>query len=491
MTNRTSTTPSPPAPHRAAAHAGAAPAVYASILDMIGRTPMLELTRMDAGPCRLFAKLELLNPAGSIKDRIGLSMIEAAEREGKINPDADPPPTIIEATAGNTGLGLALVAGQRGYRLLVVVPDKMSREKVQHLRAMGAQVVMTRSDVSKGHPDYYQEVAAKLARETPNSFYINQFANTANIAAHYETTGPEVWEQVAAATRGGKVDAIVVGVGSGGTLSGCARALRERNPDVKIILSDPAGSILWPLVNEGRKVEPGSWLVEGMGEDFVPPICDLDFVDEAIPVTDAEAFAAARELLAREGVLAGSSTGCLLHAAILWARKQKKPLNVVTFVCDTGGKYLSKMFNDYWMMDQGFIQRQSTGDLRDLISRRHDEREDYTLKPGEPVKQAVAMMKLYDVSQLAVLDAKDRVIGIIDESDILFALTQQKKDALDRPVEEFMSSRLETLKPTAAVSDLLPIFRADRVAIVVDDHGAFLGLITRIDLINYLRRQFA
>jgi len=461
--------------------------IYRNVLEMIGNTPVLELRRMDTGPCRLFAKMELMNPAGSIKDRIGLSMIEAAEREGHIDPNADPPPTLIEATAGNTGLALALVSGQRGYKLIVVVPDKMSQGKVQHLRALGAKVIMARSDVQKGHPEYYQDVAARIARETDNSFFINQFYNEHNVEAHYEHTGPEVWDQIHN-ELGEKIDAIVVGVGSGGTLSGMGRALRERNPDVKIILADPAGSILAPLVNEGKEVEPGSWLVEGMGEDFVPPICDLDLCNEAVEVTDAEAFHGARELLNKEGILAGSSSGCLVHAAVKWCQQQTKPMNVVTLICDSGAKYLDKIFNDYWMIDQGFIERETTGDLRDLIARRHGTREDYTLKPDNPIKQAVNMMRLYDISQIAVLDDNDIVVGIIDESDVLLALTS-RPDSFKGPVSEYMSSRLETIRTTEQIERLIPIFRADRVAIVIDDEDRYQGLITRIDLINYLRRQ--
>ncbi len=461
--------------------------VHASVLQMIGNTPMLEVSHMDTGPCRLFLKLELQNPAGSIKDRIGLSMIEAAEREGLIDPNADQKPTIIEATAGNTGLGLALVAGQKGYKLVVVVPDKMSQGKIQNLRAMGAEVVMTRSDVSKGHPDYYQDVAARIAQSTPNSFHINQFGNSANAAAHYETTAPEIAEQVMQAT-GAPVDAFIVGVGSGGTLSGAGKRLKEINPDCQVILADPEGSILAPLVNEGKTVEPGTWIVEGMGEDFVPDICDLDLVDEAIAVSDRDSLHAARDLLHAEGLLSGSSSGCLIHAALVYCRRQSTPKNVVTFACDHGAKYLSKQFNDYWMMDQGFIERESRDDLRDLIARRRDLREDYTLQPSEPIKQAIAMMKLYDVSQIAIVEAKDRVVGIIDESDILLALAGDKS-AFDKPVSEFMTSRLETIDPSAAIEDLMPIFRADRVAIVVDAEGVYYGLITKIDLINYLRRQ--
>lgn len=460
--------------------------VYTSVLDMIGNTPMLELTKLDAGKCRLFGKLELMNPASSIKDRIGLEMIEAAEKDGRLDPNGHPKPTIIEGTAGNTGLGLALVAGQRGYRLKVVMPDKMSQEKIQHLRAMGAEVVLTRSDVQKGHPQYYQDVAERIAKETPNSLYINQFSNPDNIRAHYETTGPEIWAQLE--SIGERVDAFVAGVGTGGTLTGVGRYLREKNPDVKLILSDPAGSILHPLVNEGKKVEPGAWLIEGMGEDFVPDVCDLSLVDEAIAVTDRQAFHAARLLLRREGLLAGSSTGALLHAALEWCTKQTKPMNVVTLVCDTGGKYLSKMFNDHWMIDNGFIERPQRNDLGDLVARRHEENEDYTLSEDDTLTVAIKRFQLYGISQMVVLGPKRSVAGIIDESDILLAVTKDE-DVFGRPVSDFMTRRLETIRADKSVEDLMPIFRADRVAIVVDGSGKYVGLITKIDLINYLRRK--
>ncbi|MCA9294096.1 MAG: pyridoxal-phosphate dependent enzyme [Phycisphaerales bacterium] len=472
-----------------------APPVFGSVLEMIGATPMLELKQMDTGPCRLFVKLENQNPAGSIKDRIGLSMIEAAERDGRLDPNAKVKPTIIEATAGNTGLGLALVAGQRGYTLKVVVPDKMSEGKIQHLRAMGAEVILARSDVQKGHPDYYQEVAARLAANTPNSLFINQFCNPDNIRAHYETTAPEIWKQMEPC---GGVDAFVVGVGSGGTLSGCAKYLKEQNPDVQIILCDPAGSILEPLVNRDEKVEPGAWLVEGMGEDFVPDICDIELADEAIAVPDGESFRVARRLLRTEGILGGSSTGCLIAAAEAWCKRQTKPMNVVTFVCDQGSKYLGKMFNDFWMIDNGFIKRERSDDLRDLIARRHELREDYTLKPTDPVSQAIKAMELHGISQLAVLDGNTNdVVGILDESDVLMAVlnasTSEQNKAMAKPVSEFMTTRLETIAPSATIDKLLPIFRADRVAIVVDPDAPaghrYLGLITRIDLIHYLRRQ--
>ena len=454
--------------------------VYDSLLDMVGNTPMLRLRHLDTGCCKLYVKLENLNPGQSIKDRIAVEMVAAAERSGALKPGG----TIVEATAGNTGIALALIAALKGYRLVVVMPDKMSEEKVSHLRAMGAEVRMTRSDVAKGHPDYYQDVAERLSKEIPNSIYVNQFANPANPIAHERTTGPEIWEQM-----GGRIHAFVAGVGSGGTVSGVGRFLKSKDPKVQIILADPAGSILAPLVNEGRAVEPGSWLVEGIGEDFVPSILDLSLVSKAYTVTDAEAFETVRQLLVKEGVLAGSSVGVLLHAALRYCREQKEPKRVVTLICDSGAKYLSKMYNDFWMVDQGMLQRERTGDLRDLIARRHERKEDFTLAPGLPLAQAVKRMRMYSVSQMAVLDERDRVLGIIDESDILLALYRDR-GALQRPVSEFMTSNLETVPPTTRPEDLIPIFRADRVAIVVDG-DRYCGLITRIDLINWLRQQTA
>jgi len=452
--------------------------VFSNVLDMIGNTPMLELTHIDTGPCQLFVKFESLNPGNSIKDRIALYMINQAERDGLLKPGG----RIIEATAGNTGIALAVVAAQRGYHLTVVVPDKMSAEKISHLRALGADVVLTRTDVMKGHPEYYQDIAMRMAKEDPDIFYTNQFENEANVRAHYETTGPEIWRQLE-----GNVDAYVAGVGSGGTITGAGRFLREQNPELEIIVADPAGSIIAPLVNEGKMIEPGSWLVEGVGEDFVPDICEIGLINKGYSITDAEAFQHARELLAEEGVFGGSSTGTLVGAALRYCREQKSPKRVVTFVCDHGSKYLSKMFNDYWMMDQGFIERKSFGDLRDMIARRHLDREDFTVKLDMPLSQAVKTMRLFDVSQMVVLDDNRKVAGIIDESDVLMAMAHSGEN-WQRPVSDFMTSRLETIKPTASINDLMPIFRADRVAIVADDEN-FYGLVTKIDLINYLRKR--
>src|SRR5438874_2584808 len=363
-----------------------------AILSLIGDTPLVEITQIDTGPCQLFVKLESQNPTGSIKDRVALAMIEAAERDGTLRPGG----TVIEATAGNTGLGLALVAGAKGYRVLLVIPDKMSQEKIFHVRALGAEVRIVRSDVTRGHPEYYQDVAARLASEIPGGFYVNQFGNPANPLAHERSTGPEIWEQMRH-----DVDTIVVGVGSGGTLTGLGRFFNRVKPrrGVEMVLADPTGSILYEWVKTGKLVESGSWAVEGIGEDFVPDNADMSFVTEAFEIDDSDSFATARELLRKEGILGGSSTGTLLAGALRYCRQQTKPKRVVTFVCDSGNKYLSKMFNDVWMTDQ-----------------------------------------------------------------------------------------LETLPPDAKIDNLLGVFDRGRVAIVMDG-DKFLGLITRSDLLSYLRRH--
>lgn len=448
------------------------------LLQLIGHTPMVEITRIDTGPCRLFVKLENQNPGGSIKDRIALSMIEAAEREGKIGPGG----LLIEATAGNTGLALALIAVRKGYRLLLVIPDKMSQEKIFHLKALGAEVVMTRSDVGKGHPEYYQDRAERLAREHPHSFYVNQFANPANPQAHEQGTGPEIWSQMQR-----QLDAVVCGVGSGGTITGLSRFFGRVAPAVKMVLADPQGSVLSGFVASGRVGKAGSWLVEGIGEDFIPPLCDLSRVQEAITVSDAESFEAARLLLRREGLFGGSSSGTLLAAALRYCRSRSQPERVVTFLCDSGNKYLSKMYNDYWMADQGFLSGQHYGDLRDAISRPYAAKAVVTLAPDDTLLTAYGRFKLYDVSQLPVIE-DDRIIGIIDESDVLLAVVYGHEDRFRENVSAYMSSRLQTIQPSAPIEDLLAIFEAGRVPIVCDGER-FLGLITRIDLLNYLRRR--
>src|SRR3954468_18974343 len=450
---------------------------YGSVLDLIGETPVVELRQFDTGRCRLFIKLESQNPGGSIKDRIALSMIADAERYGRLAPGG----TIVEATAGNTGLGLAQVGIPKGYNIVLVVPDKMSREKIQHLRALGAEVRMTRSDVGKGHPEYYQDMAEKIAAEIPGAFYVNQFANPANPAAHETTTGPEIWKQLDE-----DVDAVVVGVGSGGTLTGVGRYFAKVSPKTEMVLADPVGSVLAPLIKTGKMEEAGSWTVEGIGEDFVPPNADLSLVKKAYSITDKQSMLAVRDLLSREGILAGSSTGTLLAAALRYCREQTVPKRVVTFVCDSGNKYLSKVFNDYWMMDQGFIKREQFGDLRDLITRRHDENATVTIGPDDKLMTAYARMKLYDISQLPVLE-NGNVIGLIDEWDLLSA-AREDPARFKEPVRFAMTQRLETVGLKTSIPRLLETFNKGHVALVIEN-GKFYGLVTRMDVLNHLRNR--
>ena len=450
--------------------------VYSNILDMVGKTPMLEVSRLDTGPCRLFLKLELMNPGGSIKDRIGISMIDEAEKRGDIKPGD----TLVEATAGNTGLGLALVAAQKGYKLILVLPDKMSQEKIFNLRAMGAEVVLTRSDVGKGHPEYYQDLGRSIAEEQ-GAYFINQFGNPDNPLAHEKTTGPEIIEQL-----DGDVDAIVLGVGSSGTVSGLGKYLAEHAPHVDLILADPEGSVLADYINRGELGQSGSWLVEGIGEDFIPDIANFDQVRKAYAISDAESFATARKLLREEGLLAGSSSGTLLAAALKYCREQTEAKNVVTFACDTGNKYLSKLFNDFWMEDQGFIKRETYDDLRDLIGRLHGERATITVGPTDILVTAHNRLRNAGFSQLPVMD-EGQLVGVITE-DTIINFVYGHPELMTETVDKAMESAFIKLEKNETVNNLVAMLRVQPYAAIMDG-DEFLGLITRSDVLNYLRRQ--
>lgn len=450
--------------------------VFANALEMIGRTPMLKLNRFDTGMCELFLKLEMMNPGGSIKDRIGLYMIEQAERRG----DLKAGDTIVEATAGNTGLGLALVAAQKGYRMILVLPDKMSQEKIFNLRAMGAEVVLTRSDVGKGHPEYYQDLGAAIAKKQ-GAYFINQFANPDNPKAHEETTAPEIWEQMQH-----KLDAVVVGVGSSGTIAGLAAYFKKHAPHVELVLADPRGSILVEYIETGRITQKGAWLVEGIGEDFIPPICDFSLTRRGYSIADDESFSVARELLQKEGVLAGSSTGTLLAAALRYCREQKEPKRVVTIAADTGARYLSKLFNDFWMEDQGFIQRHKFGDLRDLIGRPHGERATITVGPDDALTTAHNRLRNAGFSQLPVME-DDKLIGVVTEDDILrFAFG--RPECFHEPVRRAMTTTFLRVDKSTSINNLVAMLEVRSSAAVMDG-DKFLGLITRSDVLNYSRRQ--
>ena len=450
--------------------------VYDNVLDMIGQTPMLRLSGYDTGSCELYLKLENTNPGGSIKDRIGLTMIKKAEARGDIKPGD----TLIEATAGNTGLGLALAAGQLGYHLMLVVPDKMSPEKIFNLKAMGVEVVLTRSDVLKGHPQYYQDLAASISKER-GAYYINQFANPDNAEAHVQTTGPEIWQQL-----DGAVDAVVVGVGSSGTVSGLSKYFQSTGRDVELVLADPKGSILAEYIASGKLTEGGSWLVEGIGEDFIPEICDFSSTKSAYTIDDAESFATARELLAKTGVLGGSSTGTLLAAALRYCKDQTEPKKVVAFVCDTGNKYLSKQYNDFWMEDQGFITREPHGDLRDLIGRPHDELATVTVGVTDHLATAHNRLRNAGFSQLPVID-DGVLVGILTEDDIM-RYAFQRPESFSDSVEGVMRRTFLRVACDTSVNNLVSMLEVRPYAAVMEDEK-FLGLITRADVLNYLRRQ--
>ena len=447
------------------------------VLDLIGNTPIVRVRNLDTGPCALYLKLESQNPSGSIKDRIALSMVEAAEKDGLIKPGI----TLVEATAGNTGLGLALVAAQKGYRLILVIPDKMSQEKIFHIKAMGADVVMTRSDVGKGHPEYYQDKAKSIAASIPGSFYVNQFGNPANPATHERSTGPEIWEQM-----NHDVDAIVCVVGSGGTLTGLGRYFAKVSPKTKMILADPKGSILAPYVNHGVMIEAGSWLVEGIGEDFIPDNCNLDLVSSAYTITDEESILTSREVLKREGILCGSSSGTLIAAALKYCRSQTTPQRVVTLVCDSGNKYLSKIYNPFWLQDHGIEDQAQTNNLRDLIARPYLRGDVVSVTADETLQHIYSKMKTFDVSQVPVMD-KNKIIGLINETDVLLAVMGNPAGFSIR-AGAVMNTQLTIISPDQKLADLLPVFEQGLVAAVVQD-GQFLGLITPIDFLNHLRKR--
>tara|TARA_Y100001933_G_scaffold43386_1_gene40747 strand:+ start:3190 stop:4572 length:1383 start_codon:yes stop_codon:yes gene_type:complete len=449
-----------------------------SLLDLIGNTPILKIKSLDTGPCDLYVKLESNNPGGSIKDRIGLSIIEEAEKSGELKPGG----TIIEATAGNTGIGLALIAALKGYKIILVIPDKMSREKILHLEGLGAEIVLTRSDVPEGHPEYYQDLARKILSETPGAFLANQFSNPANPLAHRTTTAPEIWEQMQ-----GNLDAVVAGVGSGGTLTGLAEYFKAQDPNITMVAADPEGSVVADAILKGEySYEGGSWLVEGVGEDFIPNNFDLSLMDDAETVSDKEAFDVLQVLLKEEGILGGSSTGTLVAAAAKWCRKQKDHKKVVTFICDTGNKYLSKAYNKSWLQDNNLLDFESHNDLRDMINRRADKGEMVTVSPTDSLLVAYNRMRASDISQIPVLK-DNQLLGVLDEEDLLFSVSKDPSK-FSNEVSLHMIEKLDTLQFDDSEEELLKILSQGKVAIIYNK-DTFLGFITKVDLINHYRNK--
>lgn len=454
------------------------PGISPSLLSLIGNTPLVEVKKIDTGLCRLFLKMESHNPGGSIKDRTALYIIDQAEKDGLLQKDG----VIVEATAGNTGIGLALVGILKGYRVILVIPDKMSIEKVAHLRSLGAEVIFTRSDVSNEHPDYYHNVAEKIVSDIPEAFYANQFNNPANIMAHEKTTGPEIWKQMEE-----QIDTFVAGVGTGGTITGVGRFLKMVSPTTKIVAADPEGSVINDAVNKGSyNYRGGSWFVEGIGEDFVPNNCDLSVIDESISISDSDAFETIHQLLQQEGILAGSSSGTLVSAAIQWCKSQKEPKRVVTLICDTGNKYLSKAYNEKWLIHNDLINKKPKGNLQDLIAFRADKNQVISVKPEDTLATAYNRMNNSDVSQLPVIE-DDLIVGMISEGDLL-EYCANNSEGFNLQISSCMQTEINILKVQDSIEDLVDILKLDKTAIILDDKK-FIGMITKIDLLAYLKRN--
>jgi cystathionine beta-synthase len=454
------------------------PAVKDSVLETIGNTPLVSLRRIGAGlRPRIVAKLEVFNPGGSIKDRIAVALIEAAERDGKLRPGG----TIVEPTSGNTGTGLAIAARLKGYRVIAVMPDKMSKEKIDLLRAYGAEVVVAPTDVPPDSPRSYYRVADRLTAEIPGAFQPNQYFNQANPQAHYESTGPEIWEQTA-----GQITHLVVGVGTGGTVTGTSRYLRERRPDLVVVGADPEGSIY-----SGGEHNVHPYLVEGVGEDFWPETFDRSVVDRWVTVSDKDAFLTTRRLAQVEGILAGGSGGLAVHAALQFAAEIEDPEALVVVIVPDGGRsYLSKIFSDGWMRQYGFLERDAKLMVGDLLARKAQAGEIPPLVSVEThfrVRDAVARLHEHGVSQLPVVSVHDRatVVGAISERGLLKHATQDPR-LLEAEIVHVMEPPLPAVSTQDPVRDAVDLLVGDQQALLVTDGGTPVGIVTRTDLLEAL-----
>ncbi|MBX5442369.1 MAG: cystathionine beta-synthase [Solirubrobacteraceae bacterium] len=452
-----------------------------SILDAVGGTPLIRLSRLGAGLApTLVAKAEMLNPGGSIKDRVAVRLIEAAERDGLLRPGG----TIVEPTSGNTGTGLAIAARLKGYRVIAVMPDKMSREKIDLLRAYGAEVVVAPTEVPPDSPESYYKVAERLAEEIPGAFRPNQYANPANPAAHYATTGPEIWEQT-----GGRITHLVAGVGTGGTITGTGRYLKERNPDIQVIGADPAGSIYTAASPD----EVRGYLTEGVGEDFWPETFDPSVVDRYVTVSDRDAFLTARRLAQTEGILAGGSAGMAVWAALQVAGEIEDPEALVAVILPDGGRsYLSKIYDDAWMTEHGFLERGGARTVGDVLRRRTEGGDVpalVTVHAHQRVRDAVALLHEHRVSQLPVVSAHDdrAIVGSVAERGLL---AHAVKDArlLDAQVVEVMEPPLPAVAAGDPVDDAVELLVGERQALLVVDEGRPVGVVSRSDLLEALAR---
>ena len=452
---------------------------FDSVLDTIGWTPMIRLTRVTRGiRTPVYAKAEFFNPGGSLKDRIGLPIIEAAEKDGTLKPGG----TIVEATSGNTGIGLAIAAALRGYRCVFTMPDKMSQEKVRLLRAFGADVIITPTAVPPDHPENYLMVAKRIAKETPNAVFANQFYNDANPAAHYATTGPEIWEQTE-----GRVTHFVYAAGTGGTITGVGRYLKEKNPRIQVVAGDPVGSILAEMWRSKGKSKPEGvpYKIEGIGQDKVPGTLDLDVIDDFTTVTDKESFTMARRLTREEGLFVGGSSGLITHVALALARQLDDPGAVVVAVLpDTGERYLSKLYSDEWMRENQMLDADRTTMSFLLNGKRKGNQPIISVGPGTTVRQALRLMSLHDVSQLPVMDGASSVGSVADWS--LSAKSLDDTKLLDTTVGTLMDPPFPTVDGGQSVDTVAKLMSKANPAVLVREDGKIAGIVTRSDMLNYL-----
>lgn len=452
--------------------------VYDSILDTIGDTPLVKLNRVTRGlQGTLYAKVEFGNPAGSVKDRIALHIIEEAERRGEIQPGA----TIIEGTSGNTGAGLAMVAALKGYKAIFVLPDKQSEEKRAALRAWGARVVVTPTNVEPEDPRSYYSVAKRLVEETPNAFYANQYYNPDNPAAHYQSTGPELYNQI-----DGKIDVFIAGMGTGGTITGVGKYLKEQKSDIQVVGVDPVGSLYYDYFHTGQLTQPHTYVIEGIGEDFLPSTMDFEFVDDVVRVNDRECFQMTRRLVREEGIYAGGSCGAAVAGALKYLKRHDRPgLIAVVLLPDNSSKYLSKIFNDSWMRENGFLEPETRfGTVADLCSGR-PERKLVTIDAGARVTEAVGVLKLHGISQVPVVE-DNRLRGVLFEKRVLEKALEGGPGT--STVGDLVDASYCTVDRETEIAVLTELFRRFKVAVVLDDGKRPVDIITRIDLIDYISR---